>query len=62
MISLCTPGYPETCLVDWAGIELRDMPASLVLGIEECITMAWVKNVLLYIFTFFFCVCLCLSI
>jgi hypothetical protein len=27
-VSLCSPGYPGTCSVDQAGLELRDPPAS----------------------------------
>jgi hypothetical protein len=37
-VSLCSPGYPETCPVDQPGLELRDEPASVspVLGLKVC--------------------------
>jgi hypothetical protein len=40
-VSLCSPGCPGTHFVDWAGLELRNPPASasLVLGLKACATM-----------------------
>jgi hypothetical protein len=39
-ISLCSPDCPRTCSADQAGLELRDMPASVsqVLELKECAT------------------------
>jgi hypothetical protein len=28
-VSLCSPGYPGTHFIDQAGLELRDLPASV---------------------------------
>jgi hypothetical protein len=40
MVSLCSPGSPGTHLVDQAGLELRNSPASAsqVLGLKACAT------------------------
>ena len=42
LVSLCSPGYPETNSVDQAGLELRNAPvfASRVLGLKACATTA----------------------
>jgi hypothetical protein len=39
-VSLCSPGCPGTHSVDQAGLELRNLPASVsrVLGLKVCIT------------------------
>jgi hypothetical protein len=37
-VSLCSPGCPGTHYVDQAGLELRDPPASRVLGLKACAT------------------------
>jgi hypothetical protein len=39
-VSLCSPDCPGTQSVEWAGLELRDLPASAsgVVGIKECAT------------------------
>lgn len=41
-VSLCSPDCPGTCSVDWADLELRDLPAvaSQVLGIKGVCPMA----------------------
>jgi hypothetical protein len=41
-VSLCSSGCPETHSVDWAGLELRNLPvsASRVLGLKACGTTA----------------------
>jgi hypothetical protein len=41
-VSLCSPGCPGTHLVDQAGLELRNLPASAsrVLGLKACATIA----------------------
>jgi hypothetical protein len=40
-VSLCSPGSPGTHLVDQAGLELRNPPASAsrVLGLKVCATI-----------------------
>jgi hypothetical protein len=40
-VSLCSPGCPGTHSVDWAGLELRNLPASAsqVLGLKACSIM-----------------------
>ena len=37
-VSLCNPGWPRTCSVEQAGLELRDPPASasLILRLKAC--------------------------
>jgi hypothetical protein len=40
-ISLCIPGCPGTHSVNQAGLELRNSPASQVLGLKLCATTAW---------------------
>jgi hypothetical protein len=42
-VSLYSPGCPGTHLVDQAGLELRNPPASAsqVLGLKACTTTAW---------------------
>jgi hypothetical protein len=46
-VSLCSPGCPGTHSVDQAGLELRNLPASAsqVLGLKECATTAWQKEI-----------------
>jgi hypothetical protein len=41
-VSLCSPGCPGTHSVDQAGLELRNLPASVsqVLGLQACATTA----------------------
>jgi hypothetical protein len=39
-VSLCSPGYPGIHYVDQAGLELRNLPASEVLGLKVCATAA----------------------
>jgi hypothetical protein len=39
-VSLCSPGCPGTHSVDQAGLELRNPPASRVLGSKACATTA----------------------
>jgi hypothetical protein len=41
-VSLCSPGYPGTHSVDQAGLQLRNLPASVsqVLGLKMCATTA----------------------
>jgi hypothetical protein len=41
-VSLCSPGCPGTHSVDQAGLELRNLPASVsqVLGLKACATTA----------------------
>jgi hypothetical protein len=38
-VSLCSPGCPGTHSVDQAGFELRNPPASRVLGLKACATI-----------------------
>jgi hypothetical protein len=40
-VSLYSPGCPGTHFVDQAGLELRNLPASQVLGSKACTTTAW---------------------
>ena len=42
MVSLCIPGYPGTCFVDQASLELKrsDASASQVLALKACATTA----------------------
>ena len=42
-VSLYSPGCPGTHSVDYAGLELRNLPASAfqVLGLKACTTTAW---------------------
>jgi hypothetical protein len=51
-VSLCSPGCPETCSVDQAGFELRDLPAfaSPVLGMKACTTLPGFLFCFLFIF------------
>jgi hypothetical protein len=39
-VSLCSPGCPGTHIVDQAGLELRNLPASAsqILGLKACAT------------------------
>jgi hypothetical protein len=39
-VSLCSPGCPGTHFVDQAGLEFRNPPASRVLGLKVCATIA----------------------
>jgi hypothetical protein len=39
-VSLYSPGCPGTHSVDQAGLELRNLPASQVLGLKVCTTTA----------------------
>jgi hypothetical protein len=39
-VSLYSPGCPGTQSVDQAGLELRNLPASQVLGLKACTTTA----------------------
>jgi hypothetical protein len=49
-VSLCSPGCPGTHFVDQAGLELRNLPASLslVLGLKACTTTPGNKQFLTY--------------
>jgi hypothetical protein len=38
-VSLYSPGCPGTHFVDQAGLELRNLPASQVLGLKACATI-----------------------
>jgi hypothetical protein len=38
-VSLCSSGSPGTHFVDQAGLELRNPPASRMLGLKACATM-----------------------
>jgi hypothetical protein len=40
-VSLCSPGCPGTHSVDQADLELRNLPASQVVGLKACATTAW---------------------
>ena len=45
MVSLCSPGCPETHSVDQAGFEkFSPASASQVLALKLCVTTAWLKN------------------
>jgi hypothetical protein len=46
-VSLCSPGCPVTHSVDQAGLELRNPPASQVLGLRACATTAGQSLILL---------------
>jgi hypothetical protein len=41
-VSLCSPGCPGTHSVDWAGLKIRNPPASAsqILGLKVCATTA----------------------
>jgi hypothetical protein len=47
-VSLCSPGCPGTHFVDQAGLELRNLPASVsqVLGLKACTTTARLRILL----------------
>ena len=47
-------GCPRTYSVGKAGLELRDMLASQVLGLKTCATTAWLRFLFVYLFCFVF--------
>ena len=58
-VSLCSPGCLGTHFVDQAGLELRNLPASVsrVLGLKMCATTAWLRPCFDGLLVFGLCLC-----